>query len=123
MKTIVSARHLELTNEIKGAAESKIEFILSGKPLKVTKADVVFSKESSRFKVEIIISLKGHVFEADDETYDLYESLDSCSDKIEKQIARYLDKVQHHKGHPSLQEVEGILREEYDEQHSSEEDD
>lgn len=99
MEIIFSARHANLAPEIKDYAQNKIDAILEGRPLKITSINVILDIEKSRNLAEVIINIKNHDVESKAEAYDMYEAIDTVVDKIETQIARYLDKKQDHHNH------------------------
>ena len=100
MSIIVSGRHVEVTESMKEYAESKLNAILEDKH-KISSARIVLNLEKARHLAEVIVHGKGLNIEADSESYDMYESIDTVMGKIERQIDRYFDKKQdHHKtGH------------------------
>ena len=98
MSIIVSGRHVEVTDSMKEYAENKLNSILEDKH-KISSARVVLNLEKTRHIAEVIVHGKGLNIEADSESYDMYESIDTVMGKIERQIERYFDKKQdHHKG-------------------------
>ncbi len=100
MSIIVSGRHVEVTESMKEYAESKLSAILEDKH-KISSARIVLNLEKDRHFAEVIVHGKGLNIEADSESYDMHESIDTVMGKIERQIDRYFDKKQdHHKtGH------------------------
>ena len=93
----VSGRHLELTEAVKGYAEEKLSAVLEGRH-KITRAEVVLSREKTRSKAEVIVHGKKLDAEAVCEAYDMYEAIDDAVAKVDRQIERYFDKKQdHHK--------------------------
>jgi putative sigma-54 modulation protein len=97
MGIIVSGRHVEVTDSMKEYAENKLNAILEDKH-KISSARIVLNLEKTRHTAEVIVHGKGLNVEADSESYDMYESIDTVMGKIERQIERYFDKKQdHHK--------------------------
>lgn len=102
MTIMVSGRHVSVTDAMKDYAESKLETILAGRH-KITNVKVVLDLQKTRHKAEIIIHGKNLNLEADCESYDMYESIDSALGKIDRQISKYFDKKQdHHKTQRSM---------------------
>jgi putative sigma-54 modulation protein len=105
----VSGRHLELTDAMKNYAEEKLSAVLEGRH-KITRAEVVLSREKTRSKAEVIVHGKKLDAEAVCEAYDMYEAIDEAVAKVERQIERYFDKMQdHHKA--SHGETSAIMEE------------
>ena len=112
MEIIVSARHFELSPRMKEHVENKLNEVFSDKSIKVSSARVILDIQKSRCKAEIVVNAKHLDFEAVEETYEMYESIDAAIAKLEKQLRKYLDKAQeHHKG-LKLVDVEGAEEEE-----------
>ena len=102
MTITVSGRHVSVTDAMKNYAESKLEAILEGRH-KITNVNVVLDLQKTRNKAEIIIHGKNLNIEADCESYDMYESIDSALGKIDRQLSKYFDKKQdHHKTQRSM---------------------
>jgi len=104
MKIIISARHEEITSEVKAHIEEKISAIFDGRPVKVSTIRVILDIEKkTRHIAEIIAAIKGHNMEVKEEAYNMYEAIDSAIDKLAIRVAKYLDKVQdHHKTNTQL---------------------
>ena len=102
MTIMVSGRHVSVTDAMKEYAESKLKAILEDRH-KITNVNIVLDLQKTRHKAEIIIHGKNLNLEADSESYDMYESIDSALGKIDRQISKYFDKKQdHHKAHNSM---------------------
>lgn len=55
------------------------------------------------WKVEILVSAEHkHDFVATEESQTLDSAMDLCAHKVENQLRRYKEKIQHHKGDPSI---------------------
>jgi putative sigma-54 modulation protein len=95
MNVIVSVRNGNISDTLKLYAENKAEAVLSDFP-KITSVRVVLDSQKSRYKAEIIVRGKNLNIEADNESFDMYDSIDAIMEKINTQLRRHLDKVQHH---------------------------
>lgn len=97
MSIIVSGRHGLISDAEKEYTEKKLGAILD-EYHKITSARVVLDVQKMRHFTEIIVYGKHLNIEAEAESYDIYESIDSAVGKIDKQLRRFFDKVQdHHK--------------------------
>jgi putative sigma-54 modulation protein len=82
---------------MKKYAEEKLSAVV-GDRHKITRAEVVVSREKTRSKAEVIVTGKKLDAEAICEAYDMYEAIDGAVAKVDRQIERYFDKKQdHHK--------------------------
>jgi putative sigma-54 modulation protein len=104
MEIIIAGRHVEVTEGMKTHLLDRLESIVSDVPVKITSVRAVLDVERSRHKAEIIIHMKGHEIEATETTYDMYASIDGCCEKVERQLKKYIDKMQSHKS--SLKDME-----------------
>ena len=58
-----------------------------------TKAQVTFSVEKERQKIEVTIPMKGHIIRAEQTSDDMYVSIDMVVETIERQVVRYKKKI------------------------------
>ncbi len=103
MEIIVSGRHISVTEAIKTYAEEKLEAILASYH-KIGTVRVVLDVQKARCKAEIIVHGKNLDMEADAESYDMYESIDTAIAKIDHQLTKYFDKIQDHHKHAKERE-------------------
>lgn len=96
MQITISGRHVSVTDAMKAHVESKLSSVLDVPQLKITSVKVVLDVEKNRCKAEILVNMKNHNFEADDESHDMYQSIDAAVAKIDHQISHLIDKLQDH---------------------------
>lgn len=108
MDVIISARHNSVSGKVKEYIGAKIDALLEGKPLKVSSTRVILDLEKKRHIAEIIVRIKHNEFESVVESEDLYESIDLASEKIDKQMKRYIDKSQDHHKRPSPKAIKSV---------------
>lgn len=98
MKIIVNGRHLEITPSLKNYAEEKVkkfERYLSD----ISEAVVTLSIEKYRHKAEVLLKVNGVLIQAEGITGEIYSSIDEVSEKLERQVKKYKEKlVSHRKG-------------------------
>jgi putative sigma-54 modulation protein len=104
MEVIVSGRHLEIDSADRQYAEMKIQK-LADEFGKLTSARVVFSEERGRVIAEAHINGKHMTLNATVRADAVRIAADGVFDKLERQLRRYLERIQTHRG-PSLAEVE-----------------
>jgi len=98
MNIIVNGRHLEITPALKTYAEKKIKKFdryLSN----IAEAIVTITVEKYRHKVEVLMKANGVLIQAEGITGDVYSSIDEVTEKLERQVKKYKEKlVSHRKG-------------------------
>lgn len=99
MKIIVNGRHLEVTPAIRSYAEekvSKFERYLHD----ISEAVVTLSIEKKfRHKAEVLLKVNGILIQAESVTGEIYSSIDEVSEKLDRQVKKFKEKlVSHRKG-------------------------
>ena len=97
MQITVTGRHFEITDPLRQHIKSKISKLdryIGG----ITDVHVVLSVEKHRHIAEINLQINGNPIRGLEETHDMYLSVDTVIDKIERQIKRYKDKETTRKG-------------------------
>ena len=92
MKYIISGKNIDVTEGLKQAVYDKLgrlEKFFS----EDTKAQVTFSVENERQKIEVTIPMKGHIIRAEQVSDDMYVSIDMVVQIIERQVTRYKKKI------------------------------
>lgn len=105
MNFIISGRNIEVTAGLKAAVEQKL-----GKLEKYftpeTDIIVTLSVEKERQKIEVTIPVKGNIIRSEQESSDMYVSIDLVEEIIERQLRKYKTKLiaKHQGGHDFRQE-------------------
>ena len=100
MKFIISGRNMEVTSSLKEAVEQKL-----GKLERYftpeTEIIVTLSVEKERQKIEVTIPVKGNIIRSEQESNDMYVSIDLVEEIIERQLRKYKNKLiaKHQDGH------------------------
>ena len=88
MKFIISGKNINVTDGLRSAVNEKI-----GKLEKYFTEDteiyVTLSTEKERQKIEVTIPMKGNIVRAEQESSDMYVSIDLVEEIIERQLRRY----------------------------------
>ncbi|MGI6587224.1 MAG: ribosome hibernation-promoting factor, HPF/YfiA family [Peptococcia bacterium] len=88
MKFQFRGKNIQVTNALKEHAEKKL-----GKLDKYfdtpPEAIVTLTVEKERQRVEVTIPLNGYLLRGEEETHDMYSSVDQVVDKLEKQMKKY----------------------------------
>ena len=92
MKYIITGRNIEVTEGLKSAIYEKI-----GKLERYFTPDatvyVTLSVQKDRQKIEVTIPVKGSLVRAEQESSDMYVSIDLVEEIIERQLRRYKTKL------------------------------
>lgn len=92
MRFDIRGKNIEVTEALKDYVEkrlSKLERFIED----VRVAQVTLSVEGESHKVEVTIPLNGIILRGEEETEDMYSSIDLVVDKLEKQIDKYKTKL------------------------------
>lgn len=87
MRTIIKGRDTKVTPALQEYAEKKVEKL--GKLIEFDEANVVLKVFKDKHRAEITIPLAGALLRAEQETDDMYVSIDQAAEKLERQITRY----------------------------------
>lgn len=91
MRVTITGRHFELTEALKTRIEEKLAKI-ERFSLRIPEANVTLAVEKYRHKAEIILHVNHTVMTAKAESDDMYVSVDSCIDKLQRMLRRYKTK-------------------------------
>ena len=92
MNIIISAKNIELTDSLKAAVEDKIGK-LDRYFMPDTDVNVTLSVEKERQKIEVTIPVKGNIIRSEQESNDMYVSIDLVEEIIERQLRKYKTKI------------------------------
>ena len=92
MRYKITGRNINVTPGLKAAVEEKI-----GKLERYfnqdTEAIITLSVEKERQKIEVTIPVKGTIIRAEQESNDMYVSIDLVEEIIERQLKKYKNKI------------------------------
>lgn len=92
MRYIISGKNIEVTPALKAAVQDKI-----GKLERYfepdTEIQVTLAVEKGRQKIEVTIPVKGTIIRAEQESSDMYVSIDLVEEIIERQLKKYKNKL------------------------------
>lgn len=112
MRYKITGRNIDITPGLKAAVEEKI-----GKLERYfnqdTEAMVTLNVTKDRQKIEVTIPVKGHIIRAEQESNDMYVSIDLVEEIIERQLKKYKNKIVDKK-QAALSFSELFIQEEYD---------
>ena len=98
MQVTVTFRHVEPTDALRDYAIDKVTHV-AGKYLKsAVGAHVILSVQKQRHFAEINLHAARFDISAHESTGDLYAAIDLTIDKVEAQLRKHKDRINHHKG-------------------------
>lgn len=83
----IRGKNIELTNALKEYVEKKLAKL--EKHIDLAEGQVTLTVEKGTHKVEVTIPVNGMFLRGEEETGDMYASVDMVVEKLEKQISRY----------------------------------
>ena len=92
MRFMMYGKNIEVTEGLKVAVEEKISK-LERYFTEDTEIHVTFSVERDMQKIEVTIPMKGNIVRAEEESMDMYASIDMVEETIERQLRRYKNKL------------------------------
>ena len=92
MRYIIRGKNIDVTEGLKNAIYEKIGK-LERYFTEDTEVHVTFSVEKDRHKIEVTIPMKGNIIRAEEESTDMYVSIDLVEEIIERQLRKYKNKI------------------------------
>jgi putative sigma-54 modulation protein len=108
MKIIFKGKHIEVTDAMRNYIEKRLNKIERHFD-HILEVIVTLSVEKNRQIVEATLQARRALIRAEEETDDMYTSIDKVADKLERQIQKYKEKY-FQKPHPSS-ERKGLVNE------------
>jgi len=97
VQIVVSARHAEITEEMKAYAEEKTSKLLKYYD-KIQEIEVVLDRDAAKHCVEVIVNAEHrNTFVANGTGEDFFEATDLVVDKLGRQLTRHKDKHRNRK--------------------------
>lgn len=92
MKIIISGKNIDVTEGLRSAVEDKLAK-LEKYFTPETSCNVTLGVEKERQKMEVTIPMKGHIIRAEQQSDDMYVTIDLVVDVIEAQLKKYRKKL------------------------------
>ena len=92
MRITITGKNMEITDSLRSAVEdrlSKLDRFFA----KDTEVHVTLSMEKERKKIEVTIPVKGSIIRSEQESNDMYVSIDLVEEVIERQLKKYKNKI------------------------------
>lgn len=98
MHVSVTFRHVDSSEALRDYAVDKVARTCTKYLRDPIEAHVVLSVIKQRHRAEIVVHAKHFDLAAHEDTSDLYEAIDLTVDKVEAQLRKHKDRINHHKG-------------------------
>lgn len=93
MNIIVRGRNLTVTPALKEYVEKRVSKIEKYFEEELNDATVLLSVEKGIQNVEVTIPLQGYLLRGEEQTGDMYNSIDNVVDKLERQVRKYKTRI------------------------------
>jgi len=97
MEIRISARHFELTDNLRNFAEEEVKRLEKYYD-NIINAELTMSIEKSRQQAELSVKVYGTLLTAKAKTFDMYPAVEQVVTKMESQIKKYKGKLRDKKG-------------------------
>jgi putative sigma-54 modulation protein len=108
LKTI-TARHFDLSNEMKEKAEAEIDGLTKFFD-NIISADLILNSEKHRKTAELKVKVYNQTLTATADTDDVYSSISSAVDKIKVQLKKYKGKLKNKRPEEIAQVVQKLTK-------------
>ena len=117
MQVSVTFRNIEPTESLKNYAQEKLEHVKKV-VVKPIEAHVILSVEKFRHRAEVTLVASGQTLVGEEQSDDMYKSIDKVMDKVTRQARRSKEKAQarRRKGLPPTSPVTDEDEEEFDDE-------
>jgi len=95
MNLNITGRHVEVTPAIRDYLSSKLDRVIRHFD-NVTSVTVTLSVEKLKQKVDVTLHVRGKDIFVESEDADLYAAIDAMSDKLDRQVQKYKQKMTDH---------------------------
>ena len=93
MKVIITCKNFSASDHLKGIIESKFKKLNKYFSNDIV-ANVMISAERGKQKIEATINAKGMIFRAEENSAEIYDSIDRILEKLSSQMSRFKTKLQ-----------------------------
>ena len=95
MNLNITGRHVEVTPAIREYVTSKLDRVIRHFD-NVTSVGVILSVEKLKQKAEVSLHVRGKDIFVESEDADLYAAIDAMTDKLDRQVQKYKQKLTDH---------------------------
>ncbi|MFQ5597723.1 MAG: ribosome hibernation-promoting factor, HPF/YfiA family [Nitrospiria bacterium] len=98
MEVMITGKQLDITPALKEYVEGRAERIKKYTS-KATQVTFTLKVEKYRHLAEVLVKVKGFILQAEQETDEMYASVDKAMTKIERQLKKHKEKLCDHRPH------------------------
>ena len=113
MQKIITARHFDLTEEMRDRAETEMD-ALTRYFENIISAELVLDMERHRRKAELKVKVYNNTLTASGETDDMYNSISVAVDKVKGQLKKYKGKLKERRPEEISEKIDELTRPETD---------
>ena len=95
MNLKITGHHIEVTDAIRDYLSSKLDRVIRHFD-NVTSVTVTLSVEKLKQKVDVTLHVRGKDIFVESEDADLYAAIDAMTDKLDRQVQKYKQKMTDH---------------------------
>lgn len=106
MQINLTGHHVEITDALRNYVNEKMGK-LERHFDKVSNTHVILSVEKDSQKAEATVHMSGNDIFAEATEHDMYASIDSLVDKLDRQVKKYKEKIKNHLHHKHVEVPEG----------------
>jgi len=106
MKVTVTGRHMELSDALRNYIENGLQK-LEAHFDKLTDANVVLDVQKHRHMAEVTLNANGVRIHGREVSADMYASVDSVINKLDKQVRKYRERINRHQPRASISQDYG----------------
>ncbi len=96
MEVMITGKQLDVTPALKEYVETRAKKI-EKYTTNVTKAIFTLKVEKYRHMAEVLVKVNGFIIQSEQETDEMYVSVDKAISKIERQLKKHKEKLQNHR--------------------------
>ncbi|MCL2525093.1 MAG: ribosome-associated translation inhibitor RaiA [Betaproteobacteria bacterium] len=97
MNLQIAGHHIDITPALRSYVENKLDPVLRHFD-RVSGVNVILSVEKLKQKAEVTIHVPGKDMHVEESGDDLYAAIDAMFDKLDRQVLKYKQKMQDHRG-------------------------
>ncbi|MFQ5587876.1 MAG: ribosome hibernation-promoting factor, HPF/YfiA family [Nitrospiria bacterium] len=98
MEVLITGKQLDITPALREYIENRSKKI-EKYTMKVTQVIFTLKVEKYRHSAEVLVKVNGFIVQTEQETDEMYASVDKAMSKIERQLKKHKEKLQNHRAH------------------------
>lgn len=112
MNLLLTGQHVDISPAIRAYVESKLERVMHHFD-RIIDIAVILGTEApaekdKRQRAEVNLRVKGKMFHLDHYAHDMYAAIDGLTDRLDRQVVKYKERLQERRPEPGRQMDAGI---------------